>query len=81
MANDKEDETDNSVPKESASEEEAKKPISDEDGIVDDPNEIETTDSVSDSDSTVEDDGPEKGMSKKLLTLPMERVQSQVILH
>lgn len=61
MANDKEDETENSVPKESASEEETKKPVSDEDGIVDDPNEIETTDAVSDGDSTVEDDGPDEG--------------------
>jgi len=60
MANDKEDETDNSVPKESVSEEETKKPVSDEDGIVDDPNGKETTDSVSDSDSTVEDDGPDE---------------------
>ena len=60
MANDKEDETDNSVPKESVSEEETKKPVSDEDGIVDDPNEIGTTDSVSDSDSAVEDDGPDE---------------------
>jgi len=60
MANDKEDETDNSVPKESVSEEETKKPVSDEDGVVDDPNGKETTDSVSDSDSTVEDDGPDE---------------------
>ena len=72
MANDKEDETDNSVPKESASEEETKKPISDEDGIVDDPNEIETTDSVSDSDSTVEDDGPDEGDEQEAANLADE---------
>ena len=72
MANDKEDETDNSVPKESASEEETEKPISDEDGIVDDPNEIETTDSVSDSDSTVEDDGPDEGGEQEAANLADE---------
>ena len=72
MANDKEDETDNSVPKESASEEETEKPISDEDGIVDDPNEIETTDSVSDSDSTVEDDGPDEGGEQESANLADE---------
>ena len=72
MANDKEDETDNSVPKESVSEEETKKPVSDEDGIVDDPNEIETTDSVSDSDSTVEDDGPDEGDEQEAANLSDE---------
>ena len=72
MANDKEDETDNSVPKESVSEEETKKPVSDEDGIVDDPNGKETTDSVSDSDSTVEDDGPDKGDEQEAANLSDE---------
>ena len=56
MANDKEDETDNGVPEESVSEEETQQSVSDEDGAVDDSNEIEATDSVSDSDSAVEED-------------------------
>ena len=46
MANDKEDETDNGVPEESVSEEETQQSVSDEDGAVDDSNEIEATESV-----------------------------------
>ena len=72
MANDKKDETDNSVPNESPSEEEMEKPTSDEGGIVDDPNEIETTESVSDSDSTVEDDGLDENSAREAANLSDE---------